>query len=206
MELHMMTRFNPNNYLLTTTVFMMMLCSSSSVLAIEITPYFGKMFGPQFVSDIDASSLDVASDNSIGLGIAWQASNHGQGQILVNYINRDFISDIDTQPHSFKTIYAHFNGVTQFKQQHYTTTVSLGIGGTYFESDQSDVLYPSLTAAMGTRYEFSDNLAFITEVRSYMTLTKSDEKLFCDSSDCFARFENSIWFDTNVSVGLAYRF
>ncbi len=179
---------------------------SSAVNAIEITPYVGQTFGPQFVSDDGSSQLDVASETSLGLGISWQESAHGQGQILINYLSRDFISDVDQQSHSFDTIYAHFSGVTHFKQQNYVTTVALGIGGTYFKSDQSDVLYPSLTAALGTRYEFSKSLAFVTEIRSYMTLTKTSENLFCDPTSCFARFDDSIWFDTNISVGFAYTF
>ena len=179
---------------------------STTANSIEITPYIGQTFGPQFISNDGSSESNIASDTSLGLGIAWQESSRGQGQILINYLSRDFTSSIDQQSHSFDTLYAHFSGITHFKQQNYVTTVSLGIGGTYFKSDQSDVLYPSLTAALGTRYEFSKNLAFVTEIRSYMTLTKNDEKLFCDTNNCFARFDDSIWFDTNISVGFAYTF
>jgi hypothetical protein len=173
----------------------------------EVTSMIGQNFSPDLSSTSNTANA-MPTDNAphIALGFAWQDSPNGQGQILINYISRDFTDEIDQSSHSFDTLYAHFNGVALFKEKNYVTTVSLGIGATYFNSDFDDVLYPSMTAAIGTRYEFSDRWALVTELRGYATLTDNDDTLFCEESSCIAYFDDSIWFDTQISIGVAYTF
>ena len=172
----------------------------------ELTTFIGHTFSPDLATADNLYSIATTDETNVALALSWQDTPTGQGQILVNYVSRDFTDDIYQATHSFDTLYAHFNGVAFFKERDYITTVGLGFGGTYFKSDTDDVLYPSLTVALGTRYEFSDRLAFITELRAYATLTETDEPLFCQSDACFARFDNAVWFDGQVSIGLAYSF
>jgi len=172
----------------------------------EITPMFGQTFGSDLASSETTSSLSTTNEPNFAISFAWQDSPTGQGQILVNYISRDFTEDVNQSTHSFDTIYTHFNGVAFFKDGDYTTTVGLGFGATYFNSDFDNALYPSITAAVGTRYEFSSNFTFITELRAYATLTDNDDTLFCQSDNCMAQFDSTIWFDTQLSLGIAYRF
>lgn len=188
------------------TALLSLLSFSSNAVDIEITPTIGYMLSPTIVSNVDQGSMSIDDNSSFGLGIAWQDSPHGQGQILINYVSRDYISDTDSLNHSFDTLYTHFNGIAQFRQQSYITTVSIGLGATYFSGEQNNELYPSVSAAIGTRYEFSTNLAFVTELRSYATLIKNDSNLFCVDSTCYAQFDGSIWLDTNINFSLAYKF
>ncbi len=171
----------------------------------EITPFIGQTFSPDLVNGNETNTLPVSDEPNVGLAFSWLDSPSGQGQVIVNFISRDFKDDNQLK-HSFDTIYAHFNGVALFRERNYITTVSLGLGATYFDSDFDDVIYPSLTAAVGTRYEFSDNLALVTELRMYATLTDEDEQLFCQADNCVAQFENAIWLDSQISIGIAYRF
>lgn len=172
----------------------------------EITPMIGKTFSPDLVNANKALSLPTTDEQNIALSFAWKDSPTGQGQILVNYISRDFVDDINLATHSFETLYTHFNGVALFKERNYITTVGLGIGATYFKSDVDDVVYPSLTVAIGTRYEISSSLAFVTELRAYATFTDDSDTLFCENDSCLAHFDGAVWFDNQVSVGIAYRF
>jgi hypothetical protein len=172
----------------------------------ELTTLLGQTFSPKLDNGFDFSSLSTSDEPNIALGLSWQDSPNGQGQVLINYISRDFTDSVIQAEHSFDTVYAHFNGVAFFKEKHLITTVGLGIGATYFDSDYDDVLYPSLTISVGTRYEFSDQLSLITELRAYATLTDEDDTLFCQNDICFARFNGGVWFDSQISVGLAYRF
>ena len=170
----------------------------------EITPMIGYNFSPDLINNDFDDSLSTSNEPSFSIAFSWQDSASGQGQILINYIDREFIENENT--HSFDTLYTHFNGVSLIKDNGYTTTVSLGVGTTYFKSDFDKVIAPSLTFAVGTRHEFSENLAFITEFRGYATLVDDDDTIFCENDNCIAYFKNSVWFDTQLSIGLAYRF
>jgi len=172
----------------------------------EISAMYGQTFSPDIASGDGANSLSTTDEPNIALAFAWQDSPAGQGQILVNYISRDFNDNIDQSTHSFDTLYTHFNGVAFFKEKNYITTVGLGLGATYFNSDFNDEIYPSLTVAFGTRYQFSDNLALVSELRAYATLVDETDTVFCQADSCVAQFDSALWFDSQISVGLAYSF
>jgi len=172
----------------------------------EITPFVGKMFSTDITNADGESSLSLNDSANYGIALAWQDSPNGQGQILFNYASHDFDSALDNQNYSLDVLYAHFNGVAQFRQHGYVTTVSLGLGGAYFDTDFGEELYPSLTVAFGTRYEFSDNIAFITEVRGYASVVEKDNDLFCRDDVCAAQIDDALWIETTISVGISYSF
>lgn len=173
---------------------------------IEITPYIGQVFSSDLVNSLDATDVTIDDASHYGLAIAWQDSPNGQGQILLNKASHDFISSSDLQVHSFDVTYAHFSGVAQFRQRNYVTTVSLGLGGAYFQTDNKDEAYPSLTIAFGTRYELSKNFAIVTELRGYASYIEDDNQLFCQGTSCHALLEESMWLEGTVSVGFAFSF
>ncbi|WDE06518.1 hypothetical protein SG34_006250 [Thalassomonas viridans] len=172
----------------------------------EITPFIGQMYSTDINGSDGSSELSVSDDPHLGFAFSWQATNQGQGQILINAVNHDFTSDLDQQEHSIDIIYAHFSGVAEFKQQSYSTTVALGVGGAFFDADNGSSLYPSITTAIGTRYEFSKNLSLVTELRLYASLTDEDDDILCQSDTCIASFDGALWLDSAISVGIAYRF
>lgn len=185
---------------------LLLLPFTSHARDIEITPFIGKMFSADLINSQNGTDLVVTDDKNYGLAIAWQDSPNGQGQILLNTVSHDFVSSSDLQEHSFDITYLHFSGVTQLKQQNYVTTISLGIGATYFETDSKDEIYPSLTMAFGTRYELSKNVALVTELRGYASYIEEDNQLFCQESICHALIEDGLWLDGSISVGLAIKF
>jgi len=107
---------------------------SGSVLAeqLEVNLMLGQMYSLDLIAatgshiDVDsASHIDVDSASHIAVGIAWQESPNGQGQILLNHVSHNFSGE-DKIKYSLNIIYAHFNGIALFRQQNYTTTMSLG--------------------------------------------------------------------------------
>lgn len=189
------------------TLFVTLLLSTNlNAAELEVTALVGQTFSPDLLSNNNSTTISSSNEPNFALGFAWQDSPTGQGQISVNYISRDFTDTIDSSKHSFDTIYTHFSGVSQFKDRDYITTLGLGVGATYFNSDYDSAVYPSVTVAVGTRYEYSENLVFITELRGYATLTDNDDTLFCNTDVCVAQFERTVWFDTQISIGLAYTF
>lgn len=173
---------------------------------LEITPYIGQMYSADLVAGSDSTDLSVNDASHYGFSIAWRDSPNGQGQILLNTVSHDFVSSADSQLHSFDVTYAHFNGVAQFRQRHYVTTVSLGLGGAYFDTDDKNELYPSFTLAFGTRYELSKNFALVTEIRGYASYIEDDNQLFCEGETCHALLEESVWLETSISAGFAFSF
>lgn len=172
----------------------------------EVTALFGKMYGSDLQSSDGQSDIAVDNSGNFGLAIAWQDSPNGQGQILLNKTSHDFNSELDNSTRSLDITYAHFNGVAQFRQQHYVTTVSLGLGGAYFESDNSEDLYPSASIAFGTRYEISNNIALVTELRGYASIVDEKDNTFCSGEICHAKFNDTLWIDSNISIGIAVKF
>jgi len=177
-----------------------------SATEFEITPFFGQMFSSDLLQADEQSTLSVDSGTNIGIAIAWQDSPNGQGQVMINSVSHDFTSELDTTNHSVDILYTHFNGVAQFRQQAYVTTVSLGLGGAYFDSLGGKKLYPSASVAFGTRYEFSENLSFVTELRGYASLVDDEDNIFCQEDICSAKFDGSLWIDSTISIGIAVKF
>ena len=200
--------FKPVNLIFSIFVNAVILLVPFSTYArdLEITPFIGQMVSSDLISSQDDLDLTVNGANNYGLAIAWQDSPKGQGQILINTVSHDFISTNDLQKHSFDVTYLHFSGVAQFRQQKYVTTVSLGVGGTYFDTENKEEIYPSLTIAFGTRYELSKSFAIVTELRGYASYIEEDNQLFCQGTTCHALLENTMWLEGSISVGVAFKF
>ncbi|MGB1262636.1 MAG: hypothetical protein ACPG52_07000 [Cognaticolwellia sp.] len=183
------------------------LLTSNAALAnqVEVTAMLGQTYGSDLVAS-DNSDIDVDSATNISLGVAWQESKNGQGQVLLSRVSHDFKGQ-NGENDSLDIIYAHFNGVAMFRQQNYVTTMSIGAGGAYVDADNGgDELYPSASISFGTRYEFSDTMALVTELRAYATLVDDEDDMFCRTDICSANFDNSLYIDSSISVGIAMKF
>lgn len=172
----------------------------------EFSTFLGQMYSSDLTDTAAGNALSVDAGGNFGIAVAWQDSPSGQGQIMLNVVSHDFQSNANNQDYSLDIMYAHFNGIAQFRQQNYVTTISLGLGGAYFDSNISEELYPSATVAFGTRYEFSDRIAFFTELRGYASLVDDTDDMFCENEICHAQFEDSLWMESNISIGLAIKF
>jgi hypothetical protein len=175
-------------------------------IELEITPMFGLTYSGDLQSVDGDEEIALSKDLNFALALAWPATPQGQGQLLINKVSHDFTSPIDDSKHSLDIISGYFSGVAQFKQPNYTTTVAIGVGGSHFKSDSDSVLYPSVTAALGTRYQVSKQLAIVTELRVFASLTKQDDDIFCHQETCAAQFNDSLWVDGSIMIGIAYRF
>lgn len=195
-----------SNLLIPSTLICSLLVANS-VLAnkYEVSVMAGQMYSSDLVAS-DNTDISVDSGNNIAIGVAWQADVNGQGQILLNRVSHDFTSE-NAVNSSLDITYAHFNGVALFRQENYVTTMSLGLGGAYFDAEHgSEELYPSATISFGTRYEFSDAMAIVTELRAYASLIDEDDAMFCQQEVCAANFEDSLWIDSTISIGIAIKF
>jgi len=195
--------------LLTKLAFTLVLAlpaSLSLATEFEITPYIGVMSSSDLTVPDTNTSISMDSAAHFGIGVAWQESPNGQGQILLNYVSQDFEYGDEGQTSSLDVVYAHFNGIAQFRQRHYVTTVSIGLGAAYFNGDGGSEIAPSFTAAIGTRYEISDVASIVTELRGYASLMQDGDTLFCQNSLCSAEYDDTVWINTSISIGFSYKF
>lgn len=195
-----------NNRLTPLTMLCTFLLSHAAIAKpLELSVMFGQIYGLDLVTN-DNSDINTDSGNNIAVGIAWQENVNGQGQILLNRVSHNFISNNQAN-HELDITYVHFNGIALYRQQNYVTTLSLGLGGAYFDAKQgSEELYPSASVAFGTRYEFSQKMALVTELRAYATLVDEDDAMFCQQDICSANFSDSLWIDSSISLGIAIKF
>lgn len=178
---------------------------TAALKGFEFTPYIGYTFSSD-ISDLSGEDISLSDDINFGASLSWQDSPNGQGQVLINYVGHDFDNPVDGTTAELNILYTHFSGVALFRQQNYITTVSFGLGGAYMDSDHESGLYPSATAALGTRYELNPQFSLFTELRTYATVTDDDDEFFCKAGACFAEFGDTVYLDTTISVGLAYAF
>lgn len=170
----------------------------------EITPWIGYSMSSD-LGDAVGNDLSVDSGPSLGFSLAWYDSPNGQGQVLLSRVSHQF--DVgENQTQDLDITYGHFNGVAFFHQEHYITTVSLGIGFAQFDAEYGDDIFASAGVAVGTRYNISPQLAFVTEIRSNLSLVDEDSDIFCQSDSCSAQFSDALWFDTSFNIGLSYQF
>ncbi len=183
---------------------MITIASNSAATEFEITPIIGQSIGEDLISG--TGDVSVSTGTNIGLGIAWQDTPNGQGQVLFNYVTYDFDSAADNSKQSLDILYTHFNGIAQFRQQNYTTTMSIGLGGSMIKSDDEQEVYPSATIAVGTQYKINERINFVTEIRGYATWVDRDDLLFCDDATCHAHFRSGVFKEANVSIGVSIKF
>lgn len=184
------------------------LLASSSAIAthLEVTPYIGKMFSSDITNSITNEDITVDSDTHLGISVAWQDTKNGQGQILLNYASHDFKVDEDSKSQSVDILYLHFNGVAQFRQRDYVTTFSIGLGGARFSGDGGSEISPSFSASLGTRYELSPVASIVTELRGYASVMQDGDTLFCKDEICAPQYNDTLWIQTSISIGYAYKF
>lgn len=180
--------------------------TSTMATEYEVTPYLGVISSSDLTVPTTGAGLPVDSATNFGIGVAWQESPNGQGQVLINYASHDFKYGDENQESSFDVLYAHFNGIAQFRQKQYITTVSVGLGAARFSGDGGSEISPSFTAAIGTRYELSDVAAIVTELRGYASLMQDGDTLFCQNDICAAEYDDTVWIDTSISIGFSYKF
>ena len=57
---------------------------------LEITSMLGYTFSPKLTSGDNTTDIATTNEPNVALAFSWQDSSASQGQILVNYISRNF--------------------------------------------------------------------------------------------------------------------
>jgi len=158
------------------------------------------------IEDANGGNLDVSNDPSIGLGFSWHISPSTKGQVLISYVSHEFKNTNTGASEDFNLLYTHFSGIKLMTFKQFTTSVEVGIGGAYIDTDFESGVYPSATIAAGARYKISHTTAMVAELRGYATLTDDDDDFFCDGDNCVADFGSGVYYDASINFGLVFEF
>ena len=182
-----------------------------TVFAAAITPYAGQRFGSSFTSESDAN-VDLSNESTAGFSVNWDYGPDAEGEILVSISEQVLEIDQGTTLYAIPTdvSYFHLGGRLWFNQDKpIQTSVSGGIGASYFDSDDSafdDELNASMHLALGARYRITEAVAIRGDIRVFGTLFNSDYLIRCIGGACQIKMKSQIYTQTEVVVGLEFRF
>jgi hypothetical protein len=184
---------------------------ASSVFAAALTPYAGQRFRSSFSPDSDAH-VDLSDDSTAGFSVNWDHGPDAEGEVLVSISEQVLEIEQGTTQYAIPTdvAYLHFGGRLWFNQDKpIQTSVSGGIGASYFDSEDNvfdSQLKASMHFALGARYRISETLAIRGDVRLFGTFFDSDYVIRCIGGACQINMKSEIYTQTEVVLGLEFRF
>jgi hypothetical protein len=192
-------------------IAMLCLVHASSVFAAAITPYAGQRFGSSFSSDSDAN-VDLSNDSTAGFSVNWDYGPDAEGEILVSFSEQVLEIDQGSALYEIPTdvSYFHFGGRLWFNQDKpIQTSVSGGIGASYFDSRNNAFdgeLKISMHLSLGARYRITKTFAMRGDIRVFGTSFDSDYLIRCIGGACQIKMKGQIYTQTEVVLGLEFRF
>ena len=186
---------------------------AKQALEFEITPLIGYRFG----GDFDTSQAEIHNrvelndETSYGLLTAWSYDRTRQGEFLISHYNTNFSesSDFSVSNTGLGITYAHLGGNVSISEGPVPFYLTGGLGLTHLSpSDKqlSDETRFSLNVGLASKIDLSERLKLRLDSRVYGTFFNSDSAIFCDAEVCAIYISSNIWVQTEVSVGLTYRF
>jgi hypothetical protein len=192
-------------------IAMLCLVHASSVFAAAITPYAGQRFGSSFSSDSDAN-VDLSNDSTAGFSFNWDYGPDAEGEVVVSISEQVLEIDQGNALYEIPTdvSYFHFGGRLWFNQDKpIQTSVSGGIGASYFDSKDNAFdgeLKASMHLALGARYRISESIAIRGDIRVFGTFFDSAYRIRCIDGACLIEMNSEFYTQTEVVLGLEYRF
>ena len=182
-------------------------------LDLEITPLIGYRFGGDFGTTQDKvhNRIELSEETSYGLLTAWSFDRKRQGEFLISHYNTNFsVSDDFSASNSDLGItYAHIGGNVPVADGLVPLYVTGGFGLTHLapkDNALSDETRFSVNVGLASKIELSENFSLRLDSRVYGTFFNSESSIFCDVETCAIYISSDIWFQTEVSAGLTYRF
>ena len=168
---------------------------------ITVTGFLGSRLN---LSDDDGAGKNVLGDNlsfSQAIALNWNYKENSEGELLFsNSLHTDGDKDIYIQ-------YLHVGGRILFTNTSpFSTSIALGLGGTYINPKgdlyESNLAF-SASMAAGIRYQFTDQLAFRSDLRVYATLLREGHsESFCSGTGC----SDGYLIEGEILTGLEYKF
>jgi hypothetical protein len=186
---------------------------AKQALELEITPLIGYRFGGDFDTSKDAihNRVELKDETSYGLLTAWSFDRKRQGEFLISHYNTNFSesNDFSASNTGLGITYAHLGGNVPISEGPVPFYLTGGLGLTHLapsDNQLSNETRFSLNVGLASKIDLSERLKLRLDSRIYGTFFNSDSAIFCDAEVCAIYISSNIWVQTEVSVGLTYRF
>ncbi len=186
---------------------------AKQALNFEITPLIGYRFGGDFDTTRDKvhNRIELSEETSYGLLTAWSFDNKRQGEFLISHYNTGFSQsdDFSASNTDLGITYAHIGGNVPVSAGPIPFYVTGGFGLTHLapKDDQlNNETRFSINVGLASKIPLSENVSLRLDGRLYGTFFNSDSSIFCDVETCAIYISSDIWFQSEVSAGITYRF
>ncbi len=168
---------------------------------ITVTGFLGSRLDIDFDDGTGENDPGDGLHFSQAIALNWNYKENSEGELLFsNSLRTDGDQDIYVQ-------YLHVGGRILFTDTTpFSTSIALGLGGTYInptgDTYESNLAF-SASMAAGIRYQFTEQLAFRSDLRVYATLLREGHsESFCSGDDC----EDGYLIEGEILTGLEYKF
>jgi len=196
-------------------IFALTASSFSTFAAEEDYITVSAFLGTRINQDInDKNTNDVAtlsSELTQAITIGWKYDTKAEGELLFSNSKQHLsMSGSSTTELDTYVQYLHLGGKVLFiDDSNFSSNIGIGAGITYFDPTNSDynaktALSAHLSAGLG--YKITDQLSLRSDLRLYGTRFNTEKNLFCKDDGCLIKLDNSFYFQTEVLVGLEYKF
>lgn len=186
---------------------------AKQALNFEITPLIGYRFGGDFDTTRESvhNRIELNEETSYGLLTAWSFDRKRQGELLISHYNTNFSQsdDFSASNTDLGITYAHLGGNVPISDGPIPFYITGGFGLTHLapKDDQlSNETHFSVNVGLASKIPLSENVSLRLDSRLYGTFFNSDSAIFCDVETCAIYISSDIWFQSEVSAGITYRF
>ena len=196
-------------------IFALTACSLSAFAAegdyITVSAFLGTRINQDINNKDTTEVATLSSELTQAIAIGWKYDTNAEGELLFSNSKQHLsmsgssITGLDTYVQ-----YLHLGGKVLFiNNSNFSGDIGVGAGITYFnpintEYDAKTALSAHLSA--GLRYKITDQIALRSDLRLYGTRFNTEKNLFCKNNDCLIKLDDSFYFQTEVSMGLEYKF
>ena len=186
---------------------------AKQALNFEITPLIGYRFGGNFDTNRSEAHnrIELSEETSYGLLSAWSFDRKRQGEFLVSHYNTSFSNadDFSAGNTDLSITYAHIGGNVPVSDGPLPIYVTGGFGLSHLapkDEALSDETRFSINVGLASKVSLTENVSLRLDGRLYGTFFNSDSAVFCDVDTCAIYISSDIWFQSEVSAGITYRF
>ena len=186
---------------------------AKQALNVEITPLIGYRFGGDFDTNKDSgqTKVELSEETSYGLLTAWSFDRQRQGEFLISHYNTGFshADDFSAANTDLGITYAHLGGNVPISEGPVPFYLTGGFGLTHLapkDSQLNNETRFSVNVGLASKIPLSENVSLRLDSRLYGTFFNSDSAIFCDVETCAIYISSDIWFQSEVSAGITYRF
>jgi hypothetical protein len=191
-SLHSTTSYSEENYL-------------------TVTSFLGSRINQDINDQKNDNVGKFSSELTEALALGWKYDTKSEGELLLSNSKQHFsMSGTTSSEMDVYVQYIQLGGKILFTNDSpLSTNIGIGMGITYFNPVDND--FEAKTAlsgnmSVGARYQISDQLALRSDLRLYGTRFHTEKNLFCNDGNCLLSLDNSIYLQSELMLGIEYKF